>query len=205
MSAPSASPTAAPQSQSQVDRTIEFLHIIGKLKETPRTGWVEQRVPNVESIAEHMYRVAVLCMMCPDRSLDRDRMVRMALAHDMAEAVVGDISPAMKVPKAEKAAREEAAFAGMVALLTPELAGPEMKALFDEYEAQETAEARFVKDMDVLEMIVQAHRYEASSGLDLPSFYRSGVRIAHPWARELLERLVSTRPPVRKAPEGAKL
>eukprot|EP00744_Colponema_vietnamica_P012722 GILI01017854.1.p1 GENE.GILI01017854.1~~GILI01017854.1.p1 ORF type:complete len:187 (+),score=42.52 GILI01017854.1:36-596(+) len=179
---------------AQVDRTIEFLHTLGKVKETPRTGWVEHKVPKVESVGDHMYRMSFMCMMCPDKSLDRDRMVRMALCHDMAESMVGDISPAMKVPKEEKHQMELDAINHMTSLLTPELSGPMMKEFFEEYEKQETREAKFVKDMDLLEMIVQAHRYEDIAKKDLSSFYRSGEKIEHPWAREIFERLRATRP-----------
>lgn len=179
---------------SQVDRTIEFLHTLGKTKEIPRTGWVEAGVPNVESIAAHMYRVGFMCMMCPDPTLDKARMMKIALCHDMAESIVGDISPAMKVPKEEKHEKEEAAMAYMTSLLTPELQGPQMREYFDEYEAQITPESQFVKDMDVLDMVVQAHRYEALTGKVLPSFFASGSRITHPWAVEILERLKATRP-----------
>lgn len=179
---------------SQVDRTIEFLHTLGKVKETPRTGWVENKVPKVESVADHMYRMSFMCMMCPDTSLNRDRMIKMALCHDMAESIVGDISPGMKVPKEEKYAKELAAVNHMTALLTPEMSAPMMKELWEEYEKQETPEARFVRDMDLLEMIVQAHRYEDIAKKDLSGFYRSGERIQHPWAKEIFERLRASRP-----------
>ena len=173
--------------------TIEFLHTIGRLKDTPRTGWVENGIPNVESVADHMYRMSVLCMLCPDTTLNKDRMIRMALCHDMGESIVGDISPAMKVPKAEKFEKENAAMLHLTGLI-PALGGDTVKELWDEYEAQQTPEAKFVRDMDLLEMIVQAHYYEKSSGKDLSSFFKSGDKIVHPWAKEILEQLKATRP-----------
>jgi 5'-deoxynucleotidase YfbR-like HD superfamily hydrolase len=53
--------------------------------------------------------------------------------------------------------------------------------------------------MDLLEMIVQAHHYEASANKDLSGFYRSGERIQHPWAREIFERLKATSPAAARA------
>jgi len=52
-----------------------------------------------ESIADHMYRMAIITMMCPDPTVKKDRCVKMAIIHDMAEALVGDITPLDKVPK----------------------------------------------------------------------------------------------------------
>ena len=59
------------------------------LKRVPRTGWM-RTVKNPESVAEHMYRLAVMCMLAPS-GLDVNHCIFLALCHDMAESVVGDI------------------------------------------------------------------------------------------------------------------
>ena len=188
-------------SSSSADSSIQFMHTLALLKETPRTGWVENKVNNVESVADHMYRMSVLCMMCPDASLDRNRMTKMALCHDMAEALVGDISPAMKVPKDVKYAKEVAALNEMMDPLGEDVHREEMKALWHEYEDQETPEAKFVKDMDLLEMILQAAKYENSQGKDLAGFFTSGEKIQHPWAKGIFERLRAQRGQTPAAPK----
>lgn len=104
MTAPSSSPLA-------------FLHVLEKLKTTPREGWRRRGVEHggrlseiiyihiividlaIESIADHMYRMSIISMLCPDPSVDRDRCVKMALVHDMAESLVGDITPIDGVDK----------------------------------------------------------------------------------------------------------
>lgn len=96
--------------------------------------------------------------------LDRDKCTRIALVHDMAEALVGDITPRDGVSKAEKARREDA----VMRFLATDLlggydsgdAGREFLGLFREYEDQETEEARFVKDVDKMELLVQRLEYE---------------------------------------------
>ncbi|KPI85790.1 hypothetical protein ABL78_5147 [Leptomonas seymouri] len=181
-----------------VQDVIQFLHIMGRLKDTPRRGWVDNELPNPESISDHMYRMSLMCMMCPDASLDRNKMIRMALCHDTGESIIGDISPAMKVPKEVKKQRETQAVQELCALVSssPDTTfSKELGDLFDEYEAQETEESHFVKDMDLLEMIVQAHGYEMMNpGKDLSSFFLSGKNIHHPWARAIFETLLETRP-----------
>ncbi|ORC92050.1 hydrolase of HD superfamily [Trypanosoma theileri] len=175
--------------------TIEFLHTIGKLKETDRTGWVEKGIHKPESVSDHMYRAAVMCMMCPDPNLNRDKLIRMALCHDMGESIVGDISPAMGVPKEEKYRSEKAAVSTLSGLLDKRIPlSGELQELWEEYEMQSSPEAKFLKDIDLLEMVTQAHAYEkAHPEKDLSSFFLSGEKIQHPWAKEVFETLRNTR------------
>ena len=51
--------------------------------------------------------------------------------------------------------------------LVPESIGKEFKELFEEYTLQETSEAQFVKDLDRLEMIIQAAEYEDGNGKNM--------------------------------------
>lgn len=53
-----------------------------------------------ESISDHMYRMSVITMLCPpEEKIDKDRCIKLAIIHDMAEALVGDITPRDNVPK----------------------------------------------------------------------------------------------------------
>ncbi|XP_063246009.1 5'-deoxynucleotidase HDDC2 isoform X4 [Prinia subflava] len=115
---------------------LAFLRLLGQLKRVPRTGWVYRNVANPESVSDHMYRMAMMALVTEDKSLNKDRCIRLALVHDMAECIVGDIAPADNIPKEEKHRREK------------------------EYENQSTAEAKFVKQLDQCEMILQAFEYE---------------------------------------------
>lgn len=47
-----------------------------------------------------MYRMGVIAMLCPpEENIDKDKAVKIALVHDMAEALVGDITPVDNIPK----------------------------------------------------------------------------------------------------------
>ncbi|NWI16543.1 HDDC2 protein, partial [Crypturellus soui] len=124
-----------------------------------RTGWVRRKVERPESVSDHMYRMAVMALAAGDASLDKGRCVRLALVHDMAECIVGDIAPADNVPKEEKHRREEAAMQELTQLLSEDIR-KEIYELWQEYENQSTAEAKFVKELDRCEMILQAFEYE---------------------------------------------
>nr|XP_019585048.1 PREDICTED: HD domain-containing protein 2 isoform X3 [Rhinolophus sinicus] len=106
-----------------------------------------------------MYRMAVMALVTKDDHLNKDRCVRLALVHDMAECIVGDIAPADNIPKEEKHRREEEAMKQLTQLLSKDL-GKELYELWEEYETQSSAEAKFVKQLDQCEMILQASEYE---------------------------------------------
>jgi len=88
---------------------LELMHIIERLKTQSRTGWVNVKVPGrVESIADHMYRMAMLSLLSEeDQELDIAKCVQMAVVHDLAEALVGDITPHDGISKEQKQKLEE--------------------------------------------------------------------------------------------------
>ena len=95
--------------------------------------------------------------------LDVSKCVLLALAHDVAEAIVGDIAPGDGVSKADKADREAAAMEEIGRMLGGGPVAARLGALFAEYEAGETPEAVLVKDLDKVEMVLQAGEYERAA------------------------------------------
>lgn len=141
---------------------IQVLSAAGDLKRVTRAGWVRVGVPQPESVADHSYRVALLAILFgPRLGLDVERMTRLALLHDLAEARVGDLTPADEIGAAEKHARERAAFADIVAGL-PE--GPVLDDLWREYETGVSPEARAVRQLDKIELALQTLEYEHANG-----------------------------------------
>lgn len=107
-----------------------------------------------------MYRMAMLSFLIPEASnLDREKCMKLALIHDLAEAIVGDITPYCGVDRDEKRRREHKAMVE-ISSLVPKMNGDEIFKLFEEYEGQETAEALWVKDCDRYDMVQQAFEYE---------------------------------------------
>ncbi|KAE8234773.1 hypothetical protein CF326_g181 [Tilletia indica] len=183
---------------NQAEGVLKFMHRLEMLKKNKRTGWYHHRVENPESIADHMYRMGVLAMLCAsdDSGLDVGKCVMLALVHDMAEAEVGDITPRDNVDKAEKTCRE----AGAIEYLTYDLlggsrAGQRLEALWEEYEAKETPESRLVKDLDRFELCLQALEYEREFDTsDLQPFFRGAAgAIGHPIVRAWVRKLADER------------
>ncbi|XP_077601170.1 5'-deoxynucleotidase HDDC2 isoform X2 [Stigmatopora nigra] len=144
-------------------RMLQFFKLIGQLKRVPRTGWVYKDVKDPESVSDHMYRMALMSLLIKDPTVDKDKCIKLALVHDMAECIVGDLTPSDNVSKEEKHRREEAAMQQLKSLI-PESLGKEIFALWEEYEHRISAEAKLVKEFDRLEMILQAHEYEELEG-----------------------------------------
>lgn len=144
---------------------MTVLEAAGQLKRLERAGWVRVGVPNPESVAAHSYRVALMAMLFgPRLGLNVEQMLRLALLHDLAEARVGDLTPADRVSAAEKRERERVAFAEIVGGLAE---GPSLEDLWREYEADASPEARVVHQLDKLELALQALEYEREHGPSL--------------------------------------
>ena len=124
-----------------------------KLKHTPRRGWLRAGVPQPESVAAHAWGVAWLALvLCPEE-LDQGRALALAIIHDLAEVKTGDITPHDGIDRAEKRRLERAAAASLFA------DHPRLWALWEDYARQGSPEARFVHDLDKLDMALQARRY----------------------------------------------
>ncbi|XP_060171667.1 uncharacterized protein LOC132602889 [Lycium barbarum] len=186
----SSSSSSSPSPSSAID----FLTLCHRLKTTKRAGWVRRGVNDPESIADHMYRMGVMALIGADLpGVDRDKCVKMAIVHDIAEAIVGDITPADGISKDEKSRRERAALEDMCKLLGGGSRAKEISDLWMEYEENSSLEAKVVKDFDKVEMILQALEYENEQGKDLEEFFQSTAgkfqtEVGKAWASEVASR-----------------
>ncbi|KAI6139800.1 HD domain-containing protein [Pisolithus tinctorius] len=168
-------PLYVPTGDADTDR-LAFFHVLERLKIQKRTGWINRNIPNPESIADHMYRMAILAMCTSDANLNISKCVLMCIVHDLAEAQVGDITPSEGISKEEKKRLESEAMHNFVHdMLHGSEAALKIEALWREYEEQQTKEAKFVKDLDRLEMALQAREYEKEHGRHLQEFFDSGL------------------------------
>jgi putative hydrolase of HD superfamily len=139
---------------AELDGILEFLRIAERLKSHARSGRTSTGEP--ESVAAHSWRLCLMAAVLADRvpGLDKARLMTMCLIHDLGEALGGDTPAPEQVPEANKAAREREDLQEVMAALPPRLRD-EFTALWDEYEAAATPEAKFAKGLDKLETILQ--------------------------------------------------
>jgi putative hydrolase of HD superfamily len=167
-----------------------LLEAVG-LKDVLRAGWVRAGVPSPETVAAHSWGVAwrVLALLPDD--LDRERALLYAVLHDLPEVRTGDVTPLDGVSAADKHARERVALSALCAALPPDR-GAALLRVWEAYEAQGDPEARFVRQLDRLDMAIQAVAYGARHGLDLAEFVASAAAVVtHPALRPILDELVS--------------
>ncbi|MSQ03316.1 MAG: HD domain-containing protein [Myxococcales bacterium] len=149
----------------------ELLNECLALKELHRAGWKRVGVAEPESVADHSFGVALAALVLAPPELDRGRLLAMALLHDLAEVRVGDITPHDGVSPQEKTRREADAAARLFE------GHPQLAAIWLESEQGVTAEARFLKAMDTLDLHLQAERY-GDRGYDTSEFGRAPPRAA---------------------------
>jgi putative hydrolase of HD superfamily len=136
----------------------KFLKIAGMLKRTPRTGWVEVSIYQPESVADHTFRTAILSMLYADiEGLDPLKLLRMALIHDLPEALTGDLTPQEKTE--ETIEKEETAINQILDLL-PVTQREKYITVWSEYREGKTREAQAVRQLEKIEMALQAKEYQ---------------------------------------------
>lgn len=85
--------------QKNKDRNIltemlNFFIEIGKLKKLKRTGWILRGVKDAETVAQHTLKVTTMSWFLGSvKGLDTDRIVKIALVHDLCEVYAGDQTP----------------------------------------------------------------------------------------------------------------
>ncbi|KAL6577721.1 hypothetical protein OROMI_010049 [Orobanche minor] len=152
------------RASSSSSAVIDFLTLCHRLKSTKRKGWINHGIKGPESIADHMYRMSLMALIADDLpGVNRERCIKIAIVHDIAEAIVGDITPSDGVPKEEKSRMEQEALDEMCKVLGGGMRAEEIKELWQEYENNSSLEANLVKDFDKVEMILQALEYETGS------------------------------------------
>lgn len=152
---------------------LKIFKVIGQLKTLKRTGWVQNDISLPESVADHMYRMSMLSFFITDPSINRDKLMKICLCHDLAEAIVGDITPYDGVSKEEKKKLEEDALRMIVGNIGHAEIADEILSLWLEYENGTSKEAEIAKNLDKFEMIIQADEYEQTQGARLDRFFES--------------------------------
>ena len=150
--------------------TLDALLKLLPLESLPRTGWIQHGISDPEPLAGHILGVAYLALALAPRvepPLDVDRTVTLAVVHDAAEALTGDLpQPGARLfpPGAKRSAEVEAA------RILFEPCHPTALERSLEYDSGETREARFVKLCDRLQLGVRLLAYRRAGWRGLQDF-----------------------------------
>lgn len=166
--------------EKNVSETVSAYFEIVHLKQLYRQGWLRSGIPTdrCESVAEHSFGVAMLALLLLEGqtpTLDKAKVLSMALIHDLGEVYAGDFTPADNITAEEKSTLEHES----IEKILLKLPGAESYVdIWEEYEAGISPEARFVRELDRLEMSLQASVYQQQELLPVPEeFFRSTRRV----------------------------
>ena len=140
----------------RLKKQLEFALEIDKEKNIFRQTHLSNHGRN-ENDAEHAWHMAIMAYLLREYStepVDIGKVMLLCLIHDIVEIEAGDTYAYDEENKKTQAAREEAAKKRIFGML-PEDQAKELMSLFEEFEAYETAEAKFARAMDRLEPLLQ--------------------------------------------------
>ncbi|WP_246281972.1 HD domain-containing protein [Nitrosopumilus ureiphilus] len=163
------------------------------LKKISRQGWIDKLSLNhPESVADHSYSMAIMSMVISDmRKCDSEKILKMVLLHDLAEARIGDLTP-NQLSGEKKKKLENNAFNEIIGDLPGNIKSQYLQ-IWKEYQENISAESKLVHQIDRLEMALQAKTYqkEGHSQKKLESFFESAKKdIDDPKLKELFTKII---------------
>ena len=179
---------------------LKFMEEALRLKRTPRSGWAYYGIEEPESVAAHNFSVALLALVLAEAlrrqgvSLDTEKILKLALLHELGEIFLGDLHL-----KARKLLGEEAVFraeaqAVREAVTPLGLLGEEFYRLWEEFEKRKSPEALVVRAADKLELLLQARDYQRRGVGNLDAILEAWENRRdfdfHPLIRELARQLI---------------
>lgn len=139
----------------KIKKQIEFVLVIDEMKNVLRRNLVVDGSRR-ENDAEHSWHLAMLAMILEEYSsqkVDIERVLKITLVHDLVEVYAGDTFAYDAKGNKDKLDREIEAANRLFGMLDP-VQGAEIRALWDEFEAKETAESRYANAVDRLQPLL---------------------------------------------------
>ncbi len=168
---------------------VNLLHEIGQLARTPRTGFAFLG-SGQQSVAEHSYTTAMTCFVLADlceEPVDREKLMMLALCHDLLEARTGDLNYVYKrymKPDNEKVLQD---------LPQGCSSGQKIADYIREFEEGETLEARLAHDADQLELLLVLKReYDTGNPRAIEWFDIVLKRVKTPQGQQLAKQIRET-------------
>ena len=148
-------------------RDLDFLYEIGSLRNVPR-GWRQHLGMDCASDLEHMYRVMWISLILArmEGVKDEEKVLKMALVHDVAETRTSDHSYVQKVYVT--ADEESAARDAMIGTSISDM----QSSILEKYEKRDSIESKIVKDADNLDI-----------DLELKEIEEHGSKLPEKWAQ----------------------
>lgn len=161
------------------DDNLEILYQMFKLKNLFRQGWLKRDIPESkgESVADHTFGTAMTAWILTRRlnlELNEEKLIKMALVHEIGEIYAGDITPVDGISLTQK---YELELQSIEKVFSSYPEGDEFINLWKEFEKAESPEAKFLKQIDKFEMGMQAEIYKGHGHNKMDEFLDSAERV----------------------------
>lgn len=161
---------------------LNFLIEVGKLKKILRRGWILRGVKEPETVAAHIFRTAIMAWLLAKPGFNIEKIIKIALAHELAKTHARDVTPYDKIIYQKKGIkkifkdfpsgfkkekkkifyrdykREYKALKKLTSNL-PFFLRKELFNLWDDYQRGLTKEGRFVRQVGQIENLLQGLEY----------------------------------------------
>ncbi len=182
----------------KIKKQIKFAITIDEMKNIFRRNLLADG-SRCENDAEHSWHLAILAMLLEEYSeqkVDIERVLKIALVHDLIEVYAGDTFAYDSKGNEDKHEREIQAADKLFGMLD-EAQGAEIRALWDEFEAMETAESRYANAIDriqplILNYLTDGHTWKM--GVNSAQIYKRMdiIRTATPELWHIVEGIINT-------------
>lgn len=156
------------KTSDRLARQLDFLREADKMKQVLRRSLLMDGSRR-ENDAEHSWHLGLMALLLGEYAAPSDvdlfRVVRMVLIHDLVEIDAGDTYAYDAEGMKDKEERERAAASRIFGLLPPDQ-GQTLHALWEEFEAGESDEARFANALDRLQPVMANHATSGRSWTD---------------------------------------
>ena len=168
-----------------LENILDFIMAVGRLKKMPRLYWLLKEVKNPETVASHMFTLALMAWIFDkEKNINIEKILKMALCHEMSAVYTGDTTPYDRIlPRGRREKREvlrqwphvtkikkekiflsdykeeKQAMERLTKKLEPSLR-KEMIQLWKEYRTKSSPEGRLLSQINVLAVLMQALLYE---------------------------------------------
>jgi len=143
---------------------LDFLVEVDKMKNVLRANLLFDNSRR-ENDAEHSWHFALAALTLAKHAKERiniDRVIRMALIHDLVEIYAGD-TPWGDIPAHEHKAEREKEAADKLFALLPAGQSREFRTLWEEFDKMETPDARFASAIDVFMPFFANHKTDGGT------------------------------------------
>ena len=188
-------------SKEPMDQAVLFLIEIGRLKLIPRQEWVSEKIKKPETVAEHSFNLALMVwILGQGMKLDVDKMIKMALIHDLAEirfdeekiseSKLNCLVEEKKIKRLEEKKNKEAVFKKLINFL-PSSLQEEISLIYQDFNNKTSKESHFVHQLIKIVDIFQARQYKKEDPHFSLDFWWAELdkKIDHPILLELLSKI----------------